>query len=131
MKYPFGEHEREHLKAASGRAFNDLTLEQLDELSADDISIHADTLRAQAEVARRAGYTQLAGNLLRAAELTTVPKDELLKIYNLLRPDRASYEELMRLAEWFESEHHAVENARFVREAAAVYRQRGLLRREE
>ncbi|MFN8375646.1 MAG: diol dehydratase small subunit [Anaerolineae bacterium] len=130
MKYPFGQHETAQLKAASGRAFNDLTLDQLDDLTADDISIHADTLRAQAEVARRAGYPQVASNLLRAAELTSVSRDDLLRIYNMLRPDHASFAELMRLAGWLETEHRALENARFVREAAEVYRQRGLLRRE-
>lgn len=130
MKYPFGQHETDHLKAASGRPLNDLTLDQLDELSVEDISIHADTLRAQAEVARQAGYPQLASNLLRAAELTVVPKDELLQIYTLLRPGRASYDRLMRLADLLEKQYQAVENARFVREAAEAYQQRGLLQRE-
>jgi propanediol dehydratase small subunit len=130
MNYPFGQHETDQLKAASGRPFDDLTLDHLDELTVDDISIHADTLRAQAAVARTAGFPQLAANLLRAAELTVVPRDELLQIYTLLRPGRASYDRLLRLADWLEAQYQAVENARFVREAADAYRQRGLLQRE-
>lgn len=130
MKYPFGEHETEHLKAASGRPLTELTLDRLDELTVEDISIHADTLRAQAEVAQQAGYPQLAANLLRAAELTIVPKDDLLQIYTTLRPGRASYDGLMRLADWLETQYQAVENARFVREAAEAYQQRALLKRE-
>lgn len=130
MKYPFGQHETERLQAASGRPFAELTLDQLDALTPEDISIHADTLRAQADVARKAGFPQLAANLLRAAELTVVPKDEVLQIYTMLRPGRTSYDGLLKLAEWLETQYAAVENARFVREAAEAYRQRGLLRRE-
>lgn len=131
MKYPFGQHETEHLNAASGRPFADLTLDHVDKLTAQDISIHADTLRAQADVAREADFPQLAANLLRAAELTVVPQTELLQIYTALRPGRSSYDALMQLAHWLEVQYAAVENARFVREAAEAYQRRGLLRREE
>ncbi|MBX3064227.1 MAG: glycerol dehydrogenase, partial [Anaerolineae bacterium] len=73
---------------------------------------------------------QLASNLLRAAELTVVPNEEVLKIYDTLRPERASLDELLSLADYLETQYQAVENARFIREAADVYRKRGLLRRE-
>jgi len=131
-QYPLADHEAESLRATSGRAFNDLTFEAAinGELTPDDLRIHANTLRAQAQIARQAGYPQLAANLLRAAELTAVPNEEVLKIYDLLRPERASYPQLMALAERFEQVYHAPENARLVREAAEVYRDRGLLRRE-
>jgi len=132
MTYPLSEHEREHLKAASERRFDDLTFEAAvaGELEADDLRIHADTLRAQADIAEQAGHPQLANNLRRAAELTAVPNDELLKMYDLLRPGRASYDTLVALAEGMEQLYQATENARFVREAAEVYKARGLLRRE-
>lgn len=131
-KYPLADHESEWLKAASGRRFNDLTFEAASagELQPDDLRVHAETLRAQAEIARQAGYPQLANNLLRAAELTVVPNEELLKMYEMLRPGRASYQQLIGLAELLEKTYEAAENARFVREAAEVYRDRGLLRRE-
>ncbi len=131
-QYPLSEREAEWLKAASERRFDALTFEAAisGELQPDDLRIHAETLRAQAEIAQQAGHRQLADNLRRAAELTAVPNDELLKIYELLRPGRASYETLMALAERLEQMYQAVENARFVREAAEVYRARGLLRRE-
>ncbi|MBX3066395.1 MAG: hypothetical protein KF726_25675 [Anaerolineae bacterium] len=130
MKYPFGQHETDKLKAASERPFEQITLDQLNDLSAADMVIHAETLRAQAQIARAAGYPQLASNLLRAAELTVVPNEEVLKIYDTLRPERASLEELLQLADYLEAQYQAVENARFIREAADVYRKRGLLRRE-
>lgn len=131
-QYPLAEHEAESLQSASGRPFNEVTVhEMLDgTLSADDLRIHADTLRAQAQIAHEAGHPQLAGNLLRAAELTVVPNEELLKMYDLLRPGRASYDTLMKLAQLLESTYAAAETASFVREAAEVYKTRGLLRRE-
>jgi propanediol dehydratase small subunit len=98
------------------------------QLTDEDLSIHADTLRKQSAIAREAGHPQLAANLLRAAELTAVPNDELLKMYDLLRPQRATYEPLQALAERLETLYNAVECARFVREAADVYRDRNLLR---
>ena len=45
-----------------------------------------------------------------------------------LRPKRASYDELMNLVEMLENEYDARENADFIRDAAKVYRARGLLR---
>ena len=130
MSYPLSEHDRE-LKAASERLFDDISFEAAisGELTAADLRIHADTLRKQAEIARVAGNAQMTSNLLRAAELTAVPNDELLKMYDLLRPGRASYETLSALAERLETMYNAAECARFVREAADVYRERGLRRR--
>lgn len=132
MTYPLLENEADNLKAVSGRTVNQITLEAAaaGELSDNDLRIRAETLRAQAEVARNAGYGQLAANLLRAAELTAVPNDELLKMYDLLRPGRASYDTLVALADHLESVYNATFTGQFVREAAEAYRLRGLLRRE-
>ncbi|HLV34785.1 MAG TPA: diol dehydratase small subunit [Spirillospora sp.] len=130
--YPLLKHAPGSVRAASGRSAADLTLQQAvaGELSDEDLRISAETLRAQAQIAREAGYTQLAANLTRAAELTAVPNDELLKMYELLRPGRASYDTLIALAQRLETAYHAAETGRFVRQAAEAYRIRGLLRRE-
>ena len=128
--YPLAEHAAGRLQARSGRALGDLTPEAAaaGHLAVDDLRISAETLRAQAAIARRAGYPQLAGNLVRAAELTMVPNDEVLRMYELLRPGRASHEELVALADRLEQAYAAPESAALVREAAQVYRERGLLR---
>jgi propanediol dehydratase small subunit len=47
----------------------------------------------------------------------------------MLRPDRSSWDELMNLARYFEEKYQATENAKFIREAAEVYKERSLLRR--
>ena len=87
------------------------------------------TLQHQAATAREAGFTQLGENLRRAAELTAVPNEELLKMYELLRPGRSTEEELLAMAERLEREFAAPETAAFVREAAGVYQERGLFRK--
>ena len=51
------------------------------------------------------------------------------EIYEMLRPDRSSYEELNKLADYLETTYSATENAKFIREAATVYKERGILRR--
>jgi propanediol dehydratase small subunit len=129
-EYPVIEHA-DRLRAASGRPLADITLETAAELSIADVQISAETLRVQATIARQAGYSQLAANLTRAAELTAVPNAELLRMYDLLRPGRATYAELVALADTLEQQYDAAENASLVREAASVYKSRGLLRRNE
>src|SRR6478752_3735225 len=94
--YPLMDHADE-LHAVSGRPLNEITLEGLEELSIADVQISPATLRAQAAIARQAGFQQLATNLTRAAELTAVPNDQLLRMYELLRPQRASQAELLEL----------------------------------
>lgn len=131
LKYPLSESAAEILQAASGRRLADITAEtaRAGELSMTDFQISADTLRAQAEVARQAGYPQQASNLIRAAELTAVPNAEVLRMYNILRPGRATHTELAALAELLETHYHAPECASLVREAAAIYQTRNLLQK--
>jgi propanediol dehydratase small subunit len=121
--------QADDLHAVSGRPLNEVTLDALEDLSIADVQISPATLRAQAEIAREAGFRQLATNLARAAELTAVPNAELLRMYELLRPQRASHAELLALADELEQRYAAIENAQMVREAADVYQKRGLLKR--
>lgn len=94
-----------------------------------DFRITADTLRAQARVAREHANPQLAENFERAAELTRFEDADVLALYELLRPRRASAAELADRADWLER-NEAPRCAALVREAAQVYARRGLLRRD-
>ena len=129
-QYPLGENSRDAISSASGRRLSEITLEAVagGELTSADLQIRAETLRAQAHVAKQAGYAQLSENLLRAAELTVVPNDELLRMYETLRPGRASFAEMVAMAERLENTYSAIQNAKLVREAADVYLARGLVR---
>jgi propanediol dehydratase small subunit len=97
------------------------------DVSMADFRITPQTLRHQADVARTHANPQLAANFDRAAELVDVPDEEVLALYELLRPRRATAEELEAAAASLEAR-GAVRNAALVREAAAVYARRGLLR---
>ena len=129
--YPLLDHAADQLQAASGRKLDDVTLDAAvaGDLTAADLQVRAETLRAQASVAEQSGFPQLAENLLRAAELTAVPNEELLRMYTVLRPGRSTYDELLALAQTLDSTYAAPLNAAWVREAAEVYRHRGLVKR--
>jgi propanediol dehydratase small subunit len=131
LQYPLRENSSETLPAASGRRLADVTAEAASagDLTMADLQISAETLRAQAEVARQADYLEQASNLTRAAELTAVPNAEVLRMYNTLRPGRATHAELIALADLLEQHYQAPECARIVREAAAVYQTRDLLQK--
>lgn len=126
--YPLGEHKRDEITSRTGRALEELTLEQVRAggVEPNDLAIHPETLRAQAAIAEGAGFTQLGANLRRAAELASVPDQVVFAIYEALRPYRVTYERLLTLADELERDYGATENARFVREAAQAYRARGL-----
>jgi propanediol dehydratase small subunit len=115
---------------ASGRTLDELNIEALQagELTAEDFCISGETLHRQADAAEAAGYWQLAENLRRAAELTGISNQEVLDIYNALRPSRSTYNELITLADRLENDLDAPLTAAFVREAAQVYQERGILR---
>ncbi|MCL4506492.1 MAG: diol dehydratase small subunit [Chloroflexi bacterium] len=132
-QYPLGESAYSTIQSASGRKLADINMEAVSvgSLSSADLQIKAETLRAQADVARHAGYAQLAENLIRAAELTVVPNEELLRMYETLRPGRATYAEMIAMAERLEQTYTAPECAKMVREAAQVYLSRGLVRKND
>lgn len=114
---------------ASGRRLDELTMEAIlaGELTTEDLRISADTLCRQADAAEAAGYTQLAQNLRRAAELTGMSNEEVFEVYDTLRPGRTTYRQLVALAERLERERAAPLTAALVREAAEVYLQRGIV----
>ena len=130
--YPLMESAEDSLTAGSGRTLSSITLDAAaaGEIDATDLQVSAATLAAQAELAHQAGYRELAQNLQRAAELTAVPNQELLRMYELMRPGRSTYSQLTEMADRLENEFSAPITAAFVREAAEVYRSRNLLRRD-
>jgi propanediol dehydratase small subunit len=124
--------ENEKVFTLSGKVLEELTLEKAlsGDLAAEDFRISSETLRFQADAAENAGYETLALNFRRAAELTRVSNAEVLEIYNTLRPGRTTYAELIATADWLIKERDAPLTANLVREAAEVYRERGLFRKE-
>lgn len=128
--YPLAQKHPELIKSATGKSFKDITLEEAlkGNVKAEDFRISPETLLMQAEIAERVGRKQFAENLRRAAELTRVPDERILEIYNALRPYRSSKEELMAIADELESKYDAPRCAALVREAAEVYERRRRLK---
>lgn len=123
--YPLGTTRPDLVRTPGGIPLAGLEL-HAEQLDAAELRATPETLRLQAQVARAAGRPQLADNLLRAAELALVPDETLLEIYTALRPRRSTAAELEAWAERLEG-WAAPQTAAFVREAAQVYAQRGLL----
>ena len=115
------------VRALSGRAVEGLTVEAVRaaEIGVADLRIHPETLERQAVVAEQHGNPQLAGNLRRAAELTRLPDDEVLAIYEALRPGRSTPAQLNELAASLDTR-GLPRCAALLTEAADVYARRGL-----
>jgi propanediol dehydratase small subunit len=123
--YPLGTSRPDLVRTPGGIPLDELTLHG-DRVTAAELRATPETLRLQADVARGTGRTQLADNLLRAAELAQLPDETILAIYTALRPRRSSAAELEAWAEQLQG-WDAPGTAAFVREAAQVYAERGLL----
>ena len=117
----------EDVRALSGRPVDKLTLDAVrqGEVGLADLRIHPDTLERQAAVAEWHANPQLAQNLRRAAELTQLTDEEVLAIYDALRPGRVTPAELTALADSLAGRGLPL-CAALVAEAAEVYARRGL-----
>ena len=126
--YPLGTQRPDLISTPGGMPLSDVTLDSLRAGRIDSTEIRAtpETLRLQSQVARAAGREPLAESLERAAELAAVPDHLLLAVYTALRPRRATAAQLEEWAAQLEV-HGADRTAGFVREAAGVYAERGLL----
>lgn len=129
-QYPLGERVPEKIKSATGKPLSEFSLDKVESgaLSAEDFRIAPATLELQAQVADSVGRESFARNLRRAAELIAVPDDELLSVYNSLRPYRSTKAELYAIADNLEKKYNCTVNAAFIREAADVYEKRGRLK---
>jgi len=115
------------IRALSGKAVEQLTVEAVraGEVGVADLRVHPETLERQAVVAGQHGNPQLAENLRRAAELTRLPDEEVLAIYEALRPGRSTPGQLTELAASLAGR-GLPRCAALLTEAAEVYARRGL-----
>jgi len=128
--YPIAQKHPEWVKTSTGKTFKDLTLENVMNGSVvpKDVRITADILKAQGDIAKSAGRPTITNNFSRASELTLVPDERVLEIYNNLRPYRATKQELLDIAQELESNYNATVTANFIREAAENYEKRKKLK---
>ncbi len=121
--YPLGEKRKELIKSATGMGLDDITLEKVvsGQIKFEDIKTRPETLELQTQVADSVNRPRLADNLRRAGEMTRIPDERLLEMYNFLRPYRATKQELLAMADELEGQYQATVCARFIREATEVY----------
>jgi propanediol dehydratase small subunit len=96
-------------------------------LTLADLRMDPATLAHQAVVAEEGGNPQLAENFLRAAELALIDDEDVMQLYEALRPHRSTAEELESLRVSLETR-GANRCAELVGQAGVVYARRGLLR---
>jgi propanediol dehydratase small subunit len=129
--YPLAEKRPELVRGKRGKPLDEITLDAVldDSVTLDDLGITPVALLQQAEIARAAGRATLAQNFERSAELVNVPQDTIMRVYELLRPGRASSKAvLLAAAEDLRKQHGATKMAAFIEEAAEVYEKRGLFK---
>lgn len=129
--YPLASKRPDLLRTISGLDFSEISLENVSSgnIACHEIRISPETLEYQARIAEASGRFQLATNLRRAAELTRVPDQEVLRIYSALRPNQSTKEDLLAIAKEFEEKYKATMNAGFIRDAINVYEKRDLLKK--
>lgn len=130
--YPLIEKRPELIRSKTGKKLTDITMDNVikGDIGIEDLSISKDTLILQAKVALDQGKEQQAGNFVRASELIDVPDDKILEIYNMLRPYRATEEQLKEISHELRTTYNAPICADFVEETLEVYKKRNILTKE-
>ncbi len=130
--YPIAENRPEEVTGNRGKPMSALTLDAVIDgrVEMEDLSITPRALVQQAQIAGSVGRGALAGNLERAAEMTRLSQEDIMEIYELLRPGRTvSRDSLLDVAQRLRDEQDAPLLADFVEEAARFYEKRGLFRK--
>jgi propanediol dehydratase small subunit len=133
VDYPLSVHRTDVLFTPSGKSIDTITIDAVmaGDIDSNDLRITPETLRLQAQLAEKVGRPQLGANLRRAAEMTVISDERVLEIYNALRPNASSKDELTAIAEELQSQYGASLLADLVREAADVYERRDVLATSE
>jgi propanediol dehydratase small subunit len=127
--YPVAERRSDLIATTRGRPLAEITVAAVvaGEIKPEDLRISPEALERQGQVAEASGRPALVANFNRAAELTRVPDERLLEIYEALRPGRSTRTRLEAIAKELERDYSAPLTAALVREAISAYERRGLL----
>ncbi len=131
--YPLYVNKPDRIRTLTGKSLDEITIQAIlkGELTEDDVRLSPETLELQAQVAEASGRWFVAKNFRRAAELCLVPDNKVMAIYDALRPNRCTFEEMEAMAEDLEENYGAKLNAALIREAAEAYQERGFLNEED
>ena len=128
-RYPLGQNEADTITSKTGKKLSEITLDEVKRgnVTAEDIKISSEMLKRQGQVASEADNPPMEANFERAAELVNVPDDVILNMYNKLRPNRSTKNELVLMAKELLEKYQAANCAKLVLEAAEIYEKRGIL----
>lgn len=128
--YPLYSKHPELIHSPSGKGLGEINVDNLltDAIKSNDLRITPETLRLQGEVAVDAGRDAIQQNFQRASELTAIPDDRLLEMYNALRPYRSTKQELLDIAAELKNQYNATICAEWFEEAAEFYETRKKLK---
>ena len=128
--YPLYQKHRDLVKTPSGKKLDDITLQKVvnDQVDPKELRITPEALKLQGEIAANAGRPAIHKNLQRAAELTRVPDERVLQMYDALRPFRSTKQELLDIANELRDKYHAEVCAAWFEEAANYYESRKKLK---
>ena len=128
--YPLYEKRPELIKTQTGKPVDEINIENIlsGGITDADCRISADTLEYQAQIEESAGNQQIAVNFKRAAEMTRIPDERIIEIYNTLRPYVSTKEELLSIVNELENDYDATINAALIKEAIEVYEERKMFR---
>ncbi len=132
LDYPLYEKRPELIKTSTGKSVDDINIDNIlsGAINPGDCRISAETLEYQAQIEESVGNPQIAANFRRAAEMTRIPDNRILEIYNCMRPHVSTKQELLDIANELETQYEAHINAELLRETATVYEARKMFREE-
>jgi propanediol dehydratase small subunit len=127
--YPLSKKASDVIKSKTGKLLDDINIESVmkELINSEDIKISKEVLALQGKIAENNGRPQMKDNFLRASELIDVPDELILKIYNMLRPNRSTKKELVAMALKLKNEYNAESCSHFILEAVRIYEKRGIL----
>jgi propanediol dehydratase small subunit len=131
LRYPLSRNmPQSSIKSKTGKSLEDISIENIlsGNINSEDIKISRETLLMQGEIAEKEGRKQVKENFTRASELVDISDKKLLEVYEKLRPNRSTKEELMVIAKELEVKYGATECAKLIYETIQVYEKRGLFR---
>lgn len=128
--YPLYSKHPELVHSPSGKNLDDITIDNVlnGKIGSHDLRITPETLKLQGKIAANAGRPAIQRNFQRAAELTSIPDERLLQMYNALRPYRSTKQDLLDISEELRTKYHANVCAEWFKEAATYYESRKKLK---
>ena len=128
--YPLYEKHYDDICTTTGKGLDDFTLEEIlnGKITPEDCRISSEILERHAQIEESVGNFQIAAELRRSAEMTRIPDERIMEIYNALRPRMSNKEKLVKITEELREKYDAPRCAEFIEDAIYVYEKRNMFR---